>query len=306
MFSIKNIIDNNEKLHTITVKNKSTNLFAVIYPNLGASLQKLVIDKKEIINGIEHSSVGIEDYNTSYKSALLFPFPNRTNNGTYHFNNQNYELDCNETALNNALHGHIYNKNFKFTNSNTVNNEAILTFEYSNKKFDSGFPFSYKIAITYVFSNNNLQIIWNIFNTGNNSFPFGLGWHPYFKTNNLKEASLHFNAETQYKLNEKMIPEKEIKLNHESPIIINKSHFDDCFILNDTNVTFKTKDYQLDLKFNTGQKPPFLQIYSPPNRQSLAIEPMTCAPDCFNNKNGLLFLQAKKKFEWKVTLHIKI
>jgi aldose 1-epimerase len=37
---------------------------------------------------------------------------------------------------------------------------------------------------------------------------------------------------------------------------------------------------------------PFLQIYTPPHRQSIAIENLSAAPDAFNNKMGLIVLTA--------------
>ena len=36
---------------------------------------------------------------------------------------------------------------------------------------------------------------------------------------------------------------------------------------------------------------PYLQIYTPPGRDSIAVENLSGAPDCFNNKMGLHLLQ---------------
>ena len=40
---------------------------------------------------------------------------------------------------------------------------------------------------------------------------------------------------------------------------------------------------------------PYLQLYTPPDRKSIAIENLSGAPDCFNNKMGLQELQPQKK-----------
>ena len=37
---------------------------------------------------------------------------------------------------------------------------------------------------------------------------------------------------------------------------------------------------------------PYLQIYTPPHRESIAVENLSGAPNCFNNKMGLLLLQS--------------
>ena len=41
----------------------------------------------------------------------------------------------------------------------------------------------------------------------------------------------------------------------------------------------------------------FIQVYTPPDRKSIAIEPMTCAPDAFNNKNGVFVLDPQESME---------
>jgi len=41
----------------------------------------------------------------------------------------------------------------------------------------------------------------------------------------------------------------------------------------------------------------FLQVYIPPTRDSIAIEPMTCNIDAFNNRDGLIVLEPGEIFE---------
>ena len=38
----------------------------------------------------------------------------------------------------------------------------------------------------------------------------------------------------------------------------------------------------------------FLQVFTPPHRQSIALEPMTCNIDAFNNQDGLKMLAPKE------------
>ena len=40
---------------------------------------------------------------------------------------------------------------------------------------------------------------------------------------------------------------------------------------------------------------PYVQLFTPPSRKSLAIEPMTCNIDAFNNKEGLWYLEIGEK-----------
>ena len=64
-------------------------------------------------------------------------------------------------------------------------------------------------------------------------------------------------------------------------------------LLFDPESDVKIKVYQ-----ETGEKKyNFLQVYIPPSRDSIAVEPMTCNIDAFNNKDGLIVLELGEVFE---------
>ena len=46
---------------------------------------------------------------------------------------------------------------------------------------------------------------------------------------------------------------------------------------------------------------PYLQIYTPPHRKSIAIENLTSAPDSFNNGIGLLVIEPNHTLEFSTT-----
>jgi len=302
MYTIEIVNNQNELLNRVVIKNKKSNFYSVIYQNLGASLQKLSINNIDIINGISNNTKGLNDYKNTNKSSILFPFPNRISEGKYEFNNLKYELDCNETDLNNALHGHLYNKSFSVKNKEITKNSAKVTLSYTDEGNTRGFPFPFQFEITYSFSEEKLTIDFHVSNIGKTAFPFGIGWHPYFKTSNLNLSSLDFEAETQYELDNKMIPKMEIPLKFKMPIFIENTFLDDCFITNKPQATFNCEAYKIDMKYSSKTDKSYLQIYTPPTRDCIAIEPMTCAPNAFNNKNGLQVLEPREKFEWQVLL----
>ena len=47
---------------------------------------------------------------------------------------------------------------------------------------------------------------------------------------------------------------------------------------------------------------PFFQVFTPPHRESIALEPMTCNVDAFNNGQGLVSLAADKS--WKAGMEV--
>lgn len=304
MYTIKELKNENPHLNQIIIKNEKIDFVASIYPNLGASIQKISFKNTEIIDGITNNEKGLDIYKKKYNSSFLFPFTNRISNGTYLFNDKTYNLEINETSLNNSLHGHIYNKTFYLKEKNTSHESATVTLIYINKGTSKGFPFSYEIDIKYTFTNNNISIDFNIINNDNKSFPFGIGWHPYFKTTNLNSCILDFNADNKYFLDKKMIPTEESPLNFKTPLLIEDTLFDDCFITKKSEVSLKTSEFNINLDFSSKTPNSFLQIYTPPKRDCIAVEPMSCAPNSFNNKNGLLILKPYDSYKWTVRLKI--
>ncbi len=302
MYSITTKENKNPLLNEVIVSNKKLNFKSIIYPNLGASLQKVIINGIELIDGITPNEIGLNTYKNKYNSAVLFPFPNRIENGTYKFENNTYQLDINETALNNSLHGHVFDKSFTIKEKSTSENNAKVTLSYTNTKTAKGFPFIYTFDITYTFTNNKISLDFDVKNIGTNPFPFGIGWHPYFKVKNLSESVLDFEAEKQYLVNKNMIPTEETSLIFKTPLKINDTFLDDCFITKNSQSYFKTSDYKINIEFSSESPNSFLQVYTPDTRDCIAIEPMTCAPNSFNNKKGLLTLNAGEKYNWQVDL----
>ena len=75
---------------------------------------------------------------------------------------------------------------------------------------------------------------------------------------------------------------------------------DDCFAITGTGgiVTTALSDNAgttLKLWQETGErKLNYLQIFTPPHRKSIAIEPQTCCIDAFNNKYGYFELKSRE------------
>lgn len=302
MFKVTTTQKENSLLNEVIITNELLNLNCSIYPNLGASIQQLTSNGIEIIDGITNDEKGLELYKSKFNSSFLFPFPNRVKDGTYSFENTTYQLEVNETNLNNRLHGHIFNKSFAITYQNVSKDSASVTFSYSDKGTSKGYPFPYTIEITYVFSNNKMTIDFNVLNSGKTALPFGIGWHPYFNAKNLGTSVIDFDADEQYVVDDQMIPTSKTELKFKTPLVMGDTFLDDCFITNKSQVSFKTEAFNIDIDFSSETPNSFLQSYTPDTRDCIAIEPMTCAPNSVNNKDGLLSLAPNETYNWKINM----
>jgi aldose 1-epimerase len=80
-----------------------------------------------------------------------------------------------------------------------------------------------------------------------------------------------------------------------TPRLIGDEFFDHCFLLEpDYGIpaaVLSNSANGLHLSFFPDASYPYLQIYTPDDRQSIAIENLSSAPDSFNNGIGLIVLE---------------
>lgn len=290
-------VTNNKHTKILEISDFKKSLHAKIHLKQGASLQELTLNGHHIITSLEPLT-----YSTTYASSVLFPFANRVKDGLYDFNATNFQLETNQKEEHNALHGLIYNKTFQVVNCEISDNETKITLEYIEKTKQKGFPYTYNIQLEYTFSKNMVSLNFKVTNTSIKPFPFTLGWHPYFLSDDLSKSSLKFNS------NQKLIiGERNIGLNTESikpneTLEIQDKQLDDCWVLSSGDIQFITPKYQLSI--HSTAKNNFLQLYTPPKLHTIAIEPTTGVSDSFNNKIGLQVLQPEKLHQLTWTLKI--
>jgi len=304
MFIVKKLENKNKQLNYLHISSDVVS--CKIYPNLGGSMQELSFNKVEIIDGISHSEKGLKEFEKTYASAFLFPFPGRIEKGKYSYKNKSYQLEINDITFSNAIHGLIASKPFEVLSCKIEKKEVVIDLNYGYDGGISGFPFPFKFKITYHISNNNVRLNCIIYNTGNSSFPFGLGWHPYFLSKKLKESEMNFSSETEFVCNEFMIPIDSKKRAMHNPFRINEDFYYTTYKLSDNKVNFITEKYKMEMDVNNNIIENYLQIYTPEDRGSLAIEVMTCPPNGFNNKKGFLELAPNETFNCSFNLNISI
>lgn len=281
------------------------NIRAKIYPKLGASLQAFRVGNTDIIDGIPDENEGLEEYRLTYKSSVLCPFPNRVDAGKYGFDQQTHQLDINEKALNNAIHGLVYNQDFHLVEDHMDPQQASLLFRYDYKGDAPGYPFPYRLDLKYSFDKSGqLKMHFKVQNQGSKGLPIGLGWHPYFAVPELSEAHLEMKALKVLEVDQRMIPTEETEAKLETSIKVGEQFFDTAYILESGRCALSTKAYKATFEFGSPSGA-YLQVYTPPHRKSIAIEPMTCVADSFNNKMGLIRLEGGEELEWEISVKVE-
>lgn len=282
----------------------------------GALLNAFTVSHKEesynVIDGFASPQDATANITAGFKSALLAPFTCRVRDGRYNFDGNSYKL--NKFYLGSeAIHGLLYDALFTVTSTHASDAEAFVTLEYDYNKEDDGYPFSFHIKITYTLSGNNtLTLNTEITNTGNAAMPLATGWHPYFTLGgNINELMFTMNTSQMLEFNNHLVPTGNIIANTSfaSPRHIDETFLDNCFILNDTvnpACVLANEANGLRLTIQPIENYPYLQVYTPPHRKSIAIENLSGAPDAFNNGIGLIIAKPGELYTFAAsyTLHL--
>jgi aldose 1-epimerase len=280
-----------------TLNNTSIEVFS-----FGALLNAYVVhkgtDSLNCIDGFNNISEATHEITKAFKSAKLSPFVCRLNNGTYTFNKQQYTTQGFYLAPH-AIHGLLYNKNFCVITQSTSEQDASVVLQYNYVKEDIGYPFSFSCEVIYTLhKNDSVAISTIITNTDSTAIPVADGWHPYFTLGNgIDNYTLTFDSNILIEFDDTLIPTGN-KLKDERFIngaVLANIFLDNCFELNKGNKCIMEND-GWRLTIEAIKNYPFLQVYTPPHRNSIAIENLSAAPDAFNNTMGLQILQPQQSF----------
>lgn len=269
----------------------------------GALLNKFVITHSNgtaynCIDGL--SQISEVPKNNWFKSAKMSPFVCRLSNASFHFQGKAYQTGRTFSGVN-AMHGLIYDANFVVADSAADEQHAFVQLNHQWPG-DNGFPFPYQLQVKYILSlQNRLTVETTVINTGNTAMPCADGWHPYFKLQApLDTCSITMQAAGKLKMSEAIIPTGHIidASPYNGGIGLKDLQLDDCFLLDETSNTCTLHGPFYHLQITALENYPYLQLFTPDHRQSIAVENLSSAPDAFNNGMGLIILEAgqSKKF----------
>ena len=143
------------------------------------------------------------------------------------------------------------------------------------------------------------------------AIPVGFGWHPYFRLDDYaNQHKLQIPACEKVDINDRMIPtgERSAFETFKTLNLTADTVLDNCFKSDKTSGTYQLK-LQGKLGTLTMKAPaaqfPFFQVFTPPHRESIALEPMTCNVDAFNNREGLVALAPDQIWKGKMSVEYK-
>lgn len=290
---------------------------AEILPQCGAILNNWTIQLNgrvwQVIDGYRSPA----DFETNceakgFRSCKLSPYVCRMNHSSYDFENNHYLIGKFELA-GNAIHGLLYNNPFKVVNSFADEQAAVVVLQHDYDGNDAGYPFTYTIEVSYVLrANNEFGITTSVTNTHQSQIPIADGWHPYFSLGR-KVDDLTFSMQTDsiLEFDEALIPTGELApyaLYHQ-PKLLGNQFFDNCFLLHrplqGPACRLINERDNVQLAIYPDKSYPYMQVYTPPHRNSIAIENLSAAPDAFNNHIGLIILEPNETHSFSTSFKVE-
>jgi aldose 1-epimerase len=300
-FSIRHVKENDLSLLSLT--DEKTGTEAVILPGCGALLHAFRVRQRDgsLFNVIDNYTDGDDlraNIARSFKGPKLSPFPCRIPDGVYQFDKKTYHLE-HLFSDGTAIHGLLYDRPFVIAQETAGDQGAGLLLEYSYRKDDPGYPFQYNCEVRYTLhSGGELEIVTTVTNVDQTTIPIADGWHPYFRLGGkINEWHLQFYSAAIVDFDQRLVPTGHLTpyTVFERAIPVGDLFLDNCFALKPAIVSAACELYNpssgLRISFFPDASYPYLQLYTPPSRESIAVENLSGAPDCFNNGLGLLLLQ---------------
>lgn len=287
-----------------------------LLPEHGGIINRLAFqgDDGQSLNVIAgFSSLAEIESDGMFRGIPLYPFANRLQDGCYQWLGKPYQLDVNEPAHNNTLHGFIQHLTPVITRLAQDSTRASARLDYSYAGDLSGYPFPARISMLFdLNSAGELTLELNIRNDHTDPVPVGAGWHPYYRLGvPVNQLSLQLPTVKRVHVDSRMLPTGDLSDYRDFAELtaIGATEFDTCFQVSggginptETKVIICTTSPKVGLELwqETGEgKYNFIQVCIPPDRQSIAVEPVSCGINAFNTKHGLVTLAPGEEWSAK-------
>jgi aldose 1-epimerase len=287
--------------HSIRLEEKHTGASLEVIPSLGGTVHSLSLvpapgeKARPILFG---DTPGELLENPWFRGRILFPFNDRIPAGKYVFMGREYHLPANERHTGDALHGFLYRTPLSVSNEHRDNKSAALTLTGQLKE-EEGYPFNPKITMTYTLQPSLFRIDFILSNSTDRRLPWTLGWHPYFFfpgrrdsrgiKGNCGKWTLALPAERYVEVDPNLLPTGDMpevsgtSLDFREGREVRDQEIDLAFENGKGQTRLYNEDLEILLEQDTAYFP-FTQVFTHPDRKSVALEPVTAATNAFNKQ----------------------
>lgn len=297
-------MDNIDKYNDISflkLINPDTQESLVFSPSLGGTIVSLTLGSS-LHQILESDSKHELQENPLFRGRLLFPFNDRIPDGKYSFQGNNYQLPINCSEDSSSIHGFLYDK--EITILEQEEKSATLFWRIERNKLP-GYPFDMSLKTDIKLHNGGVTLSFTIKNEGDIPAPYALGWHSYYKTDS--SSTLHAEYPYYFETDEYFLPIGDRLISSGSQFdftegaSFSKKLLDHTFKAPANGISIlKNKNYSVKIEQKNFA---YTQLFIPPDKRSIAIEPISSKPNSFNTEE-VLILQPEEEYHASVRIDL--
>jgi aldose 1-epimerase len=265
---------------------------------VGGGLRDYRIGERPVLDGYDVSAQC-----TWGRGQLLVPWPNRIADGRYEIGGQPQQLALTEPEQHNAIHGLTRWSAWELDQPAP---DRVLAAHVLHPQ--PGYPFTLRCQAAYRLSADGLAVEMSVTNLSARPAPVGLGAHPYLLVGDagVGAASVRIPAETRLLADHRGIPIGRVpvqangddfrRLRQIGDAVLDAAYTDLIRAADGLARAWLSTPDGAEVMVWADPTWPFLQVFTgdampaAERRRSIAIEPMTCAPNAFNSGDGLRLL----------------
>ena len=221
---------------------------------------------------------------------ILFPFPGRIPGTNFTWEGKPYELEPGD-ALGNAIHGFVLRRQWRVLDQS----ESGVTGQFhawrDDPSLQSRWPADFRLTATYRLAGNTLAGEFLIENPGQPPLPFGFGTHPYFRVPlggmSADECLVRLPVTARWELDQMLPTGRRLELEagerYDAGRRLGDLVLDDVFtgLVSDAGRCEASISDPAGATVRIRWSPENFRecvVYTPPHREAICIEPLTCAP----------------------------
>lgn len=282
-----------------------------VLPVFGGTIRRLALGSsraEDILLGDREEEIA---ENPWFRGRIMFPFCDRIPGGRYRFEGKEYQLEASQED-GSAIHGLIHNRPGRIISKTKTSDSDSLVLSWQLGG-DAGYPFELELLVEYrLCSDGSADLTYRAVNHGEQAAPIGFGWHPYFQLpdTEAEEIEITIPCERYVGVHENLMPTGEFPSVDEgvgfydfrTARAIGKGEYDIAYPLSDQQrregavATLSSPRHRIYLSASGAFS--YFQLFTPPDRTSVALEPISNVTDAFNREDmGKQLLQPGEKLE---------
>ena len=272
---------------------------------VGGGLRSYEAHGRKVLDGYDEHELC-----PSGRGQLLVPWPNRIADGRYDFDGRLHQLPLDEPERGNAIHGLV--RWSEWSVAERMPDRVVLELLLRPRP---GYPFTLALRVEHALSAaDGLAVRIEATNVGSEPCPYGAGAHPYLALDSGADgAELHLPGSAVLEADDRGIPigQRGVAaggLDFRQPKPLTGIRLDHCFTELDRDADGRARITVDGTTLWADEAYPYVMAFTGDElpdvaRRSIAIEPMTCAPNAFRSGDGLIHLEPGERHSgaWGIT-----